>query len=282
MKRLIYFDKNNALVKAFCNRNSSLVSKKLFSSSPHLFQNTIAVCYGLSNFGEVLVAKKNNIDYVYIDNCYFGNINSYYTDEKRKKNFYRIVLNNLVINKFIQRPDDRLKKQLEFIKVNFGIEKYIEDFKYDGNDVIIVPPSGKVIQICNINVEKWIKNIRNKVKGQNSELNIIIRNRSNFKDERFKTNPIHSLLDSAHSIITYGSMSAVEAVIFGVPSFICNDNNSFIKSAAAPVSRLNIENINERLFPKNRYEWLSSLSYSQFSREEIISGFAREFVLGRF
>lgn len=280
MTKLIYFNKDNELIKGFTQDKQVFIEKKDFASNPEYFKNDVAICYGLSNYGEILVAKKNKINFIYIDNCYFGNLNSYYTDKKIRKNFYRIILNDFNTNKFTPRPDDRLKRQLKYLKEKYDINigSYIKSYKYSGKDVIIVPPSGKILKICNIDPNVWTNQVVNIINSQNLNLNIIIRERAENREERFVLNPITELFQNAHSIVTYSSMSAVEAVISGVPSFIYNKENIF-RSAAEPVSILGIENISKRKFTRNRYAWLSNLSYNQFSREEIASGYAKHYVL---
>lgn len=277
MKKLIYFTDKD-LVKAFC-QNGELVDKNDFISNPQNYKKCVAVCFGGSHSEQIAVAKYNNILYIYIDNCYFGNLNSYYTDHKPKKNFYRIVYNDTILRDITKRADDRLLQQFKFLKDNFEIDNFISDFKYQGTDIVIVPPFGKVSLGENLNPEVWKSKVMDKLKD--CRYNIIIRERSNLRSRpnRFTNSPITKLFESAYATISYSSMAAVESVIFGVPSFIYTPEGSLIDSAAAPVSRLSLDNINNRLFPENRYQWLSHLAYGQFSRDEIANGLAKRNIL---
>lgn len=278
MSKLIYFDEKNHLVKSFCGEDSEYATKSDFSQYPERYQNSIAVCYGLSNYGEILVAKKNNIQFIYIDNCYFGSLNSHHTNLKPKKVFYRIVANDLVLHKIIPRPADRYNKQIKFLRNNYGFKDFYQEPKRDGYNIIIIPPSGKINYICNIDVDKWIEKATRKIKKQ-SDVNITIKTRPKSRYHRFTTSSIYDYLQDAYAVVTFSSMAAVETVAFGVPSFIYNNNLELFHSAAEPVSRLGLDNIINRFYPNNRKEWLYHLAYGQFSKEEIANGFARNFIL---
>lgn len=278
MTKLICFDSANDLVKSFA-QDPILVSKSDFATYPERYLDCIAICYGLSNYGEILIAKQHGIKYLYIDNCYFGSLNSFHTNRKPKKIFYRVVLNDLVLHKIINRPPDRFEQQLKYLHDNYGFKNfYQEEPKNNGSNIIIIPPSGKVNQICNINPELWSEEVYQKIKQQ-TDLNITIKSRPRSRPDRFVNSSIYDFLQDGYAIITFASMAAVEAVSFGVPSFIYNHCLDKYHSAAEPMSVLGIEDINYRYFPQNRKEWLYHLAYGQFSREEMSNGFAKEFML---
>lgn len=279
MTKLIYFDPTNDLVKSFGD-NPIFVTKADFATYPERYLDCIAICYGLSNYGEILVAKKHGIKYIYIDNCYFGTLNSFHTARKPKKLFYRVVANDLVLHQLVNRPADRFEQQLKYLHDNYGFKQfYQENLKTNGSNIIIIPPSGKVNQICNTDPDVWSQEVYQKVKQQ-TDLNITIKSRPRSRMNRFVNSSIYDFIQDGYAIITFASMAAVEAVAFGVPSFIYNHCLDRYHSAAEPVSVLGIDNINHRYFPLNRKEWLYHLAYGQFSREEMSNGFAREFILG--
>lgn len=278
MKKLIYF-KNNDLVQSFCQDDSQLVPKELFCEQPEKYQDKIAVCYGVVNYEIIPICKANNIDFIYLDNCYFGNLNTYFTDKKCKKNFYRVVANNTCLKQIISRPEDRLIAQFKYLKENYGATLQIENYKYDEKNVLIVPPSGKVLEICKINETEWIEQAVEQVKKQTS-LTPVIRMRSRTRGER-ANNPIQEEFTRAYATISFNSAAAIESLMFGIPTFIHDntDGSSEIYSAARILSKENILDLNNRLFPTNRYEWLCHLAYGQFSREEMSNGYAKKFIL---
>jgi hypothetical protein len=286
MTKLIYFDDKNDLVRNFCSSDSKFISKIDFAKNIEDFKDSIAVCYGPSNYGEAISSKKNGINFIYIDNCYFGSLNSGLTKRKPKKIFYRVVYNDFVLHEIVPRSNNRLESQLRFLKKEYKIRNFIRPNKTNGYNIVIIPPSGKILDLCNINVETWLDEIKCIVKMQ-TDLNITVKERPRSRFNRFVLSNIYDYLQDSNSVITFSSMAAVEAVIYGVPSFIYNKTllptifkeNIRIHSAAEPVSILNIKNIKNRYFPENRIEWLSSLSYGQFSREEINDGTAKRMIL---
>ncbi len=279
MSNLIYF-KNKAIVKNFVGDMGEFVSKPDFASDTERYMGKIAVCHGLSNYGEIKICKRFNIDYIYIDNAYFGTMNSYYTMKKAKKMFYRVVKNGTTLTDIIERSDDRLLSQLALLNDEYQVTNYLEDFKTSGNKILLIPPTGMILPILNLKAGEWEEKA-SKIISSQTDMEIVIRGRARSRHDRFVGFPLHQQLLDAYGIVTLSSAAANEALIFGVPSFIhakFSDKNA-IRSAAVAVSG-KITDINNRIFPENRYEWLSHLAYGQFSREEMSNGFARDFIIG--
>lgn len=278
MKKLIYF-KNNDFVKTFCGDDSKLVPKELFCEYPEKYLDSVAICYGVVNYEIIPVCKANKIDFIYLDNCYFGNLSSYFTDKKCKKNFYRVVLNDTCLRKIVSREEDRLLKQLKYLKDNYNAQYVVEEYRRDGENILIIPPSGKVLEICKIDEDEWIEEVIVQVQQQ-TKYNPMVRERSRTRGERLN-NPIQEEFKKAYATVSFNSAAAIESLMFGVPTFIHDntDGQSEIYSAARVLSRDNISNLNDRFFPKNRYEWLCHLAYGQFDREEMFGGYAKDFIL---
>lgn len=278
MTKLIYFN-DNELVKAFCGSDSKLISKKFFSDFPEVFVNSIAVCYGLSNYGEIQVCRRANINFIYIDNGYFGTMNSYLTKEKVRKNFYRIVFNATTLTDIIKRNDDRLNEQLNFLKTNYGVYNYINNLRPMGSKLLLIPPTGKVLKICKLLEGQWEEETI-KILTKITNLKPVVRARPKSREERFVKNPIHIDMEDAYGVVTFNSNVSTEALLFGIPSFIFGEfsEENLIRNAAISVSK-SIYDINQYILPENRYEYLSHLAYGQFSREEVANGFAKNFLL---
>jgi hypothetical protein len=60
----------------------------------------------------------------------------------------------------------------------------------------------------------------------------------------------------------------VQSTIHGIPCI------NLAPSALDGLHKMKLENIENLVYPANRYEWLKSLSYSQFTWKEMESGFA--------
>ncbi len=74
--------------------------------------------------------------------------------------------------------------------------------------------------------------------------------------------------------VVYNSVVSVQALIQGIPVF--TDTNI---CAALPLAEKNFSNIEEPLLPDNREQFLNSLAYSQFTIEEIRSGYAYKTIM---
>jgi hypothetical protein len=77
--------------------------------------------------------------------------------------------------------------------------------------------------------------------------------------------PLQADLEGAHSLVSHGSVAAVESVICGCPVVVDRS------SAAALVGITELENIESPIYP-DRQSWLNSLAYSQFNEQELVDG----------
>lgn len=282
MKRTLIHFKDQDIVSNFAGEKSIRVDRNYFLHNIDEFKKTIAICYGVSNYDQALMAKRNNIPFIYIDNAYFGNLSSYHCEHKPRKNFFRITVNATVLTKLIPRSQDRLTQQLDYLKYNYQFEGLIKDYKYDGKDIVIVPPTSKVLQVTGIDQKKWKDEVISKI--DQNKYNIIIREREKSRHARFQSSPIQKCFENAYATITYNSIAAIDSLLFGVPSFIYDntDKSSMIVNPAEPVSVIGLDKLDKRLFPTNRIEFLSHLAYGQFSTEEMDSGFARKFIIDEY
>lgn len=72
-------------------------------------------------------------------------------------------------------------------------------------------------------------------------------------------------LAGAHSLVSHGSVAAVESVIMGCPVVVDHS------SAAALVGLTELEKIESPVYP-DRQPWLNSLAYNQFNEQELVDG----------
>lgn len=94
-------------------------------------------------------------------------------------------------------------------------------------------------------------------------------------DGAFFSRPPRTLADElrgAYMLVTHGSNAAVEAVIHGVPVCVLGDG------VARPLGVSSLDDIGEPLLPseEERLRWLCTLSYMQFTLQEMRSGEAWE------
>ena len=91
------------------------------------------------------------------------------------------------------------------------------------------------------------------------------------REDRMKVDTMESALDNnVHCLVTYNSVSAVEAIMLGKPAITLGPN------AAGAISSQHLNEIDSPRFPSpdERDAWLRHLSYSQFTFEEMSNGSA--------
>lgn len=92
-----------------------------------------------------------------------------------------------------------------------------------------------------------------------------ITNRQVVTRDKESKRPLQSDLAGAHSLVSHGSVAAVESVICGCPVVVdCS-------SAAALVGLTELEQIENPVYP-DRQPWLNSLAYNQFNEQELCDG----------
>jgi hypothetical protein len=76
--------------------------------------------------------------------------------------------------------------------------------------------------------------------------------------------------DDCHAIVTYNSIAATEAVLYGIPAFYQTPN------AAAPVASNDLSTIDSPIYADKDliYKWACHLAYGQFHIQEMSNGTA--------
>lgn len=143
----------------------------------------------------------------------------------------------------------------------------LASWRAGGEFVMVVPPTAQVQSLFGIDWERdWMPKVR-----AATERPLVI----SPKSDRDKS-PLARRLAGCHCVVTWTSNVAVEAVVAGVPAYVCS------AAAAAPVAgRLEaIESDGvESLRRPVRAPWLESLGWGQFTVSEIAQGYAREVLM---
>lgn len=193
----------------------------------------------------------NDRTFYYIDNGYFGNLQT--------KTYFRIIKNHVHdIRDVIDRPSDRLDC------CELTLKK-----RSSGKKILVAPPSLKSLTMWNMTPEQWIEDTVAEIK-KHSDRPIEIRLKRP-RTDRLRENTMEEVLaDDVHCLITYNSVAAVEAVMLGKPAFVLGPN------AARAVSNTDLSMLENPKFPSNdeRDAWLRHLSYSQFTFAEMTNGYA--------
>jgi hypothetical protein len=204
---------------------------------------------------------KDKRDFLYMDTGYFGNeINE--GNPNGWKYWHRIVKNNLQHHEIIPRPDDRWQV----------FDKKLHPWKKQGRKILIAKPDEKPCKFYNINLEEWTTNVVDTIK-KHTDRPIEIRNRAANRIDRTVSNTLHQALDDdVFALVTYNSVAATEAVMYGIPAFTLAPSN-----AAFPVTSQDLTKIETPYYPdKDKiHSWACHLAYGQFHLNEIKSGKAK-------
>ena len=195
-------------------------------------------------------------DYYFTDTPYFGRFdNNNLTDT----NHYWRICKNRIHAKFIKDcPDDRFKK------FNINIK---ERPKNQGEYILICPSSPGMDNY--LHETNWLVNTIADIE-QHTDRPIKIRKKPRGKGTSGPAAaevPIEEDLKNAWACVTSCSISAVEALVNGVPVF-CH-----YKSFATVMGSTDLSEI-ETPFYTDPSRWLNSLAYQQFTPEEYRNGTA--------
>jgi len=213
---------------------------------------TPVVLRGITKRKEMVACRDAGRDFYYIDTGYFGN--------GKKKTFHRITKNDLQnFGNIIDRPADRLAATgVKFTK-----------FRGTGSKILLAPPSQKLLNVYNINLDNWLEATINQI-GVYTDREIVIRLKQG-RSTRLTTDTIESALQNdIFCLVTFSSIAAGEAILCGKPAITLGPN------AAAPLCSQSVMEIENLKIPTmDEVEaWARHMSYCQFTEIEMRDGTA--------
>lgn len=190
-------------------------------------------------------------DYYYIDTGYFGN--------GRKKLYHRITKNAMQnIGPILKRPLDRLEatqvKPQPFTK---------------GRNILLCPPSEKAMSSFGLELEKWLTETIDFIKKY-TDRPIIVRTKPSRRDRVTMDTIENALSNDIHCLVTFNSIAATEALLFGKPAFTLGPN------AAQSLCLSDLTRIETPYYPlkDELRDWAAHLAYCQFTETEMKNGTA--------
>tara|TARA_B110000305_G_scaffold24739_2_gene22562 strand:+ start:2260 stop:3960 length:1701 start_codon:yes stop_codon:yes gene_type:complete len=194
--------------------------------------------------------------FYYIDTGYFGNAKS------KSKGWHRITKNNLQnLGPIIERPTDRL--------LRWKFKKF-----RPGKKILICPPSEKVMMLFNQpSPAEWTEQVVKQLKTL-TDRPIEVRMKPT-RTQRISNNSLEEALnDEVHCLVTYNSIAALEALMHGKPAIALGPN------CATMVCNTDLNQVEDLHIPDKdeMTALMSHLSYAQFSREEMMNGYAWDIV----
>jgi hypothetical protein len=204
---------------------------------------------------------KDQRDFYYMDTGYLGNQKNSLNPNGWKL-YHRIVKNDLQHGKIIKRPPDRWN----------ALKLPIENWKKGGRKIIIAAPDEKPCKFYGVEKEQWVNDTVKKIK-QYTDRPVVVRDRAKSRLDRVVHNTLKQALDDdVHALVTFNSVAATEAVLYGYPAFTLAPTN-----AASPVSSQDLSQIENPFYPDKDliFEWACHLAYGQFHVSELKNGTAK-------
>ena len=168
------------------------------------------------------------------------------------------------VNAIVDRPADRWE-QLNIVRDSFK----------QGSAIVIVPPDRKIVHTLGLGSEdQWIEETVVKIKNF-TDRKIKIRKRPEPRADRIVSNTFKDFIkDDTFCVIGYSSNALVEAAMHDIPVIALGH------SATKSLYNYQLQDI-EKIKPAyldDKQAWLNHLAYSQFTREELLSGVAWQLV----
>lgn len=207
------------------------------------------------------IAKQSQlaVTHCWSTNRLFYAVDTGYIQPGIHKEYHRITKNNLqYLGPIIDRPDDR------FIKLRWKLKS----FKKRGDYILLCPPSERVMNFYGQDLDKWLFSTTEEIKSY-TDRPIKIREKPK-REIRVQGDTIWAALDSAYCLVTFNSIAATEALLYGKPAVALAPN------AASILCNTKISEIENLNYPSSdeMYSFAKHLSYCQFNKVELQNGTA--------
>jgi hypothetical protein len=188
--------------------------------------------------------------FIYMDTGYLGNDN--------RKLYHRLTIDHVQnLGPIVERPYDRIHK------LGYKFKK-----RRQGDNILLCPPSAKVMKFYDLDLDVWLQDTIDKIKKQ-TDRKIVVRTKPS-RSERVTTDTIYNALNEAYCLVTFNSIAASEALLYGIPAIALAPN------AASVFCNTSIDEINNLYIPTpdDMLAFSAHLSYAQFTSQEMLSGYA--------
>jgi len=252
---------------AFQDKKYKPINKDNFD----LQDKTPVIFRGMAKSSLIKQCVDNNIDFYYIDTGYINEKIKIW-HRFTKNNFQ--VLNHLSYEELTQRVNiEKLKNRFfEIVKKDYN--NYKPELRKKVDKILITPPTNKVFKHFNYDVDRWIAETYNKIK-KITDREIVVRYKPKSRFVRVNENLfLKDLNNNVHCLVTFNSITAVEAIINGCPAITLGPN------AASYLTENKIDNIENPYYPDEDKirEHLLYLTACQFKKEEFLDNYAIETV----
>jgi hypothetical protein len=215
------------------------------------------VLRGITHRKEMNACRTAGRDFYYIDTGYFGNA--------KKKTFHRVTRNDVQnFGPIIDRPRDRLGA------TGFQPRKF-----YRGSKILLAPPSQKLLNLYDIDLEQWLDNVLKELAGK-TDREVVVRRKPGRTARTSDDSMVHALEQDIHCLVTFSSIAAGEALLNGKPAITLGPN------AAAALCSQTLDAINDPYVPTldEVERWAAHIAYCQFTEAEMRDGTAWRILQG--
>jgi hypothetical protein len=215
------------------------------------------VLRGITHRKEMNACRAVGRDFYYIDTGYFGNA--------KKKTFHRVTRNDVQnFGPIIDRPRDRLGA------TGFQPRKF-----YRGSKILLAPPSQKLLNLYDIDLEQWLDNVLKELAGK-TDREVVVRRKPGRTARTSDDSMAHALEQDIHCLVTFSSIAAGEALLNGKPAITLGPN------AAAALCSQTLDAINDPYVPTldEVERWAAHIAYCQFTEAEMRNGTAWRILQG--
>ena len=221
------------------------------------------------NINKITQLEKDGSDWYFIDTGYLTEQITRYPEPKINdydKTYFRIVKGGVHTLRGSTKGGKERLKQLD----KKGIRCTFDGWNQGEGDHILICPSSETMthRHNGMSQGRWVASLMNKLTKLTNR-DVRVRNKPRPNNEWWGKD-IKEDLDGAHCLITNMSLTAIDAVLEGIP--IITDT----RNVAWPVSSRYIEFINDPLKPTHDKvkNWLKLLANNQFNLKEIEDGTA--------
>jgi hypothetical protein len=264
--RCLKFSDYPAMVMASYPESRFIAKDRFWAEAGDIIKNPVLI-RGISSGKIGKFVQEHGQDYYFIETGYLGN---YRCDNNLtgRKVYHRIVKNAMQHSTIMDVPDDRWKAL-----VDFNPKLRYNGWRRTGSKILVVLPTEKPFQYYGHDRTTWIQQVEKTIKKY-SDKEIVWREKAS-RGVRTNETIYDALDDDVYALVTYNSIATVEAIQHGIPAF------GLAPTAADPVCSNDLTQIENPVMPDENivYKWLSSIAYSQFSLDEILTGQAWQMVL---
>lgn len=231
----------------YIDNNAQLVRRKNYSDTQEncLLRNTTG--------NEKIIVDKldKSLPFWFIDSGYTNFI-------ENNKKWHRLVCNHIHFGGEFLPPVDRLDSFKVFPK----------KWRNSGDRILIIEPGPFAASILHFDIASWKRNVEEELR-QYTDKKIIFREKTPKKQRA----PLYKHLcdEDYYCVISINSNAATEAVWAGIPIITLD------KHITNSISRNKLSDINNLVRP-HLANWLTMLSYSQFTYDELINGVAVDII----